>query len=187
MRRFSAAVLALVCLAVSASSVSAQTTEGFGWGVTGGVGIGYGTITENATRKMEPTLNGGLFASMPLSERWSFQPELKYDVRTITISNVPTDVAYITVPVLLKNKVWGIYMVQGLSFNFLQKAEIFEVDFKDAYTSPDVALVIGVGKRFDRLSVEGRWETGFRTFQSGIDAGGVRMRALTAVVSYHIK
>lgn len=187
MRRFSAFVLACVAVVSSAPVASAQTADGFGWGVTGGVGIGYGTVTENATRKMEPTINAGLFASMPLSERWSFQPEVKYDVRTITISNVPTEVTYITVPVLLKNKVWGIYMVQGVSFNFLQKAEIFDVDFKDAYTSPDVALVIGVGKRFDRLSVEGRWETGFRTFQSGINAGGVRMRALTAVVSYHIK
>lgn len=187
MRRLSVFLIALVAVASSASAASAQTNEGFGWGVTAGVGIGYGTVTENTTREMEPTLNGGLFASMPLSERWSFQPELKYDVRTINIGNVPTDIAYITVPVLLKNKVWGIYMVQGVSFNFLQKAEIFDVDFKDVYTSPDVALVIGVGKRFDRLSVEGRWETGFRTFQSGIDAGGVRMRALTAVVSYHIK
>lgn len=187
MRRLSVLLIALVALAWPASSASAQSADGVGWGVTGGVGIAYGTITADATRKMEPTFNGGVFASLPLSERWSFQPEVRYDIRKITISGISTDVTYISVPLLLKNKVWGIYMVQGVALNFLTRADVFDVDFKDVYTSPDVALVIGAGKRFNRVSVEGRWETGFRTFQKDIAVGGVRMRALTAVVSYHIK
>ena len=184
MRTLYAISLVALALASSATPASAQTATK-SWGVTAGFGIGYGTITETSTREMEPTLNGGVFAELPLSERWSFRPELKYDRRTINIGNIPTEVSLISVPVLVTNNVWGIYFVQGVSFNFLQSAEIFDVDFTDAYTSPDIALIVGGGKRFGRLSVEGRWETGFRTFQKDVPVGGTRLRTLTGVVSYH--
>lgn len=183
MRKFYATLLVGLAVAASASPASAQSTKS--WGVMAGLGIGYGTVTEDSTREMEPTFNGGVFAELPLSERWSFRPELKYDRRTINIGNIPTDVSYLSVPLLLTNKVWGIYFAQGVSLNVVTSAEIFDVDFKDAYTSPDIALIVGAGKRFGRLGVEGRWETGFRTFQKDVPVGGTRLRTLTGVVSYH--
>ena len=185
MRRLPAFLFTIVAVAFLASPVSAQTTTGITWGVQGGIGIGYGTISENASRDIEPTFNAGLFANKPLGERFSFQVEAKYDRRTITISEIPTEVTYISVPLLLKNNFRGIYMVQGVAVNFLASASIFDVDFKDAYTSPDFAIIVGAGKRFNRVSVEGRWETGLRTFQDSVEFNGVRLRTLTGVVSYH--
>lgn len=184
MRTLSAILLVGLAAAWSASPAMAQSATK-SWGVTAGFGIGYGTITEDSSREMEPTFNAGVFAELPLSERWSFRPELKYDRRTITIGNISTEASFISVPVLLTNKVWGIYFVQGVSLNFLTSAEIFDVDFTDAHASPDVALIVGAGKRFGRLSVEGRWETGFRTFQKDVPVGGTRLRTLTGVVSFH--
>ncbi len=87
----------------------------------------------------------------------------------------------------MRNRFLGIYMVQGISINTVASAKIFGVDFKDAITSPDIALIVGAGKRFERWSLEGRWETGFRSFQKDVNLGGVKMRTLTAVATVYIK
>lgn len=186
MRRFGWILLAILTIGLAAPA-SAQTTSGKTYGFTAGLGIGYGTVPSKADRKMEPTFNGGVMAVLPFSSNWAFQPELKYDRRTITIGGVSTDVGYVSVPVLLRNKFRGIYMVQGLSINTVAHASIFDVDFKDALQTPDVAIVIGAGKRFERWSLEGRWETGLRSFQKNVDLGGVRMRSLTAVGTVYLK
>lgn len=177
----------LIVLVGLAAPASAQTAAEKNFGITGGFGLGYGTVPEGSDRKMEPTFNIGGVAVMPFSENWAFQPELKFDRRKITIGGVTTNVSYVSVPVLLRNKFLGIYMVQGVSLNNVVSASIFDVDFKDAITTPDVAIVLGVGKRFERWSLEGRWESGLRTFQKDIDSGGVRMRSLTAVATVYLK
>jgi hypothetical protein len=127
-----------------------------------------------------------VFALVPLSARWSFQPEVKFDHRNITISDVPSLVNYVTVPLLLRNTIGGFYMLQGASINILTSASVFGVDFKDVYTSPDVAIVIGGGKRAGPVSIDGRWESGLRSFQKDVSSG-VHLRTFTATVSYHIK
>lgn len=165
----------------------AQSSDGGRWGVQGAVGIGYGTVPEGTTRDPETTFNGGVFAVLPMSDNWSFQPEVKFDKRTITIGEIPTSVSYLSVPVLLRNRFLGIYMVQGVAINTVMAASIFDVDFKQAITSPDVAIVIGIGKVFGRFSVDARWESGLRTFQKDLDLGGVRLRAATANVSIFLK
>ena len=174
-----------LAVAFAAAPASAQTPETKSWGVTAGVGIGYGTVPEGTTRDMEPTFNGGVFAVLPFSDNWSFQPELRLDKRTINTGEIPTEITYLNVPLLLRNKFFGLYMVQGVSINTVLSASIFDVDFKDAMTSSDVAIILGVGKRFDRWSVEGRWETGLREIQKDLDLSGVRARALTGVVSFY--
>lgn len=187
MRRLPVALFMFTAAFAVAAPAVAQTNEGPSWGVQAGVGIGYGTIPEGSTREVEPTFNGGVFAVLPFSSRFSFQPELKYDSRTITVNGIPTEVGYISVPLLLRNDFLGIYLTQGVALNMVARASIFDVDFKDAINSPDIAILLGVGKRFDRVSVEGRWETGLRSFQKDIDATGVRLRTLTGVVSIYFK
>lgn len=182
-------VLLIACLALGAAVPAfAQTAAADkNVGITAGFGLGYGTIPEGGTRDMETTFNVGAVAVLPFSNNWAFQPELKYDRRKITIGGITTEVSYASLPLLIRNKFLGIYMVQGVSINTVLSASIFDEDFKDAITSPDVAIIIGAGKRFDRWSLEARWETGLRTFQKDLDLGGVRMRALTAVATVYLK
>ena len=176
-------VLAALCTATTASA----QTRAWSAGVTGGVGISYGTVPEGTTRDMEPTFNVGVFGLWPLSENWAFQPELKFDKRTINTGEIPTDITYLSVPLLFRNKFLGVYMVQGVTVNTVLDASIFDVDFGDAINSPDVAVIIGFGKRFERWSLEGRWETGLRELQKELQLDGVRARSLTAVVSVYLK
>ena len=185
MRRASWLLAAIVT--VGMASPAAAQTAGNSFGLTFGVGAGYGTVPTGKTRKMEPTFNGGVMAVMPFSENWAFQPELKYDHRKITTGGVSTNVGYFSVPILLRNKFHGIYMVQGIAINTVLKASIFDVDFKDALKSPDVTILLGVGKRHDRWSLEGRWETGLRTFQKDTALSGIRTRAITAVGTVFLK
>lgn len=177
----------LAILIIGVASPAAAQTAGKSFGITAGFGTGYGTVPEGKTRKMEPTFNAGVMAIVPFSTNWAFQPELKYDKRKITEGGISTDISYVSLPLLLRNKFFGIYMVQGISINTVASASILDVDFKDAMSSPDVTIVLGVGKRFDRWSLEGRWETGLRNTQKDISLGGVRTRALTAVGTIYLK
>jgi hypothetical protein len=186
MRRLPVLCLAILTLC-GAAPAFAQTTATKNVGVTAGLGIGYGAVPEGTSRDMEPTFNIGAVAVLPFSENWAFQPELKFDRRKITVGDIPTEVSYLSLPIMLRSKFRGIYMVQGLSINTVISASIFDQNFKDAITSPDVALVIGAGKRFDRWSLEGRWETGFRSFQKDIAFTGVKLRSLTAVATVYLK
>ena len=187
MRNRSTTLFTFVAVLWLACPAWAQTPATKTWGVQGAVGIGYGTVPPSLDREIEATFNGGVFALLPFSERWSFQPELKFDRRKITTGGVSTDVTYLSVPILLRNDFLGVYMVQGISVNTLLSASVFDVDFKDAYTSPEVSIIVGLGKRFGRVSVDGRWETGLRDFQKDIELSGVRLRTLTANVSVYLK
>jgi len=186
MRRISSLLAAAIAVTAFATPAAAQSTDNPSWGVVAGIGLGYGTVDKNSSREMKATVNGGLFADLPISARWGFRPEIKFDHRDISIGNVPTQLNYISVPLLFRNNIKGLYMVQGVSINTIASASIFDVDFKSIYNSPDIALVIGAGKRTNRIGIDVRWESGFRTFQKNISSG-VRMRAITANVSYHFK
>ena len=187
MRRRNLILFTIIAAAWSSTPVAAQTMRSSGWGVTAGFGISYGTVPEGTTRDMEPAFNVGLFGVLPLSDNWSFQPEVRYDKRTINTGEIPTDINYLDVAALFRNRFAGIYMVQGVSLNTVVSASIFDADFKSALNSPDIAIIIGAGKRFERWSIEGRWETGLRELQKELALDGVRARTLTAVVSWYIK
>ncbi len=189
MRRFLLPILTAVVLAASVTPALAQySDDGIAWGVQGSIGTNYPTVPpeSGAVRTFEPNYTVGLFASMPFIGSFRFQPEVKWDHRDVTIGGVTTKMDYLSVPLLLRSSFLGIYMSQGVAINVPMRVSIFDVDFKSAYTSPDVAIILGVGKRVGRVSIEGRWDTGFRSMQKGLEAGGTRHRALTAVVSYQI-
>lgn len=181
-------VLTLMVSAFSAVPALAQSSN-VTWGVQGDAGVGYGTVPKDSgtTREMKGAYSAGVFAVLPLAGSFKFQPEFRYDHREIVIGGIPTKMSYFGVPLLARNEFLGIFMVQGVALNFVNSADVFGVDFKDALTSPDAAIVLGVGKRAGRVSVEGRWETGFRSFQKGINAGGVHMRTITGVLSVYLK
>lgn len=187
MRRLPVLLLAIVTLGLASPAFAQTTTDGKSLGVQVGLGIGYAAVPEGATREMEATFNVGGVAILPFSTNWAFQPELKYDKRKVTVGGITTNVSYLSLPLLLRNQFRGIYMVQGLSINSVVSASIFDVDFKDAIKTPDVAIVVGAGKRFERWGLDARWETGLRSLQKDVDLSGVRMRSLTAVATIYLK
>lgn len=189
MRKLLLPVLAVAVLAASATPAMAQySDDGIAWGVQGSLGTNYSTVPPDSgtTRKWETNYTVGLFAVTPFAGPFKFQPEVKWDHRDVTVGGITTKMDLLSVPLLFRTSILGLFMTQGIAINVPMRVSIFDVDFKRAYTSPDVAIIISVGKKVGRVSVEGRWDTGFRSMQKGIDAGGTRHRALTGVVSYQI-
>jgi hypothetical protein len=190
MRALQVAALTLLVTVASAMPALAQSFgDEFTWGLQGGFGVGYGTIPPDSgtTRSMGSPFAGGIFAAVPIGGGFRFQPEVKFDHREVTIGGITTKANYLSVPLLFRNDFLGIFMMQGVSLNFLRSAKVLDEEFKDAYTSPDYGIILGIGKTLGRVSLEGRWDTGIRSFQKGIGVGGVRHRALTGVVSVHLK
>ncbi len=189
MRRLLLPVLAAVVLAASVTPAQAQLSDsGLAWGVQGSIGTNYATVPPDSgtTRKWETNYTVGLFAVTPFIGSFKFQPEVKWDHRDVTVGGITTKMDYLSVPLLFRSSFLGIFMTQGIAINVPMKVSIFDIDFKSAYTNPDVAIILGVGKRVGRVSIEGRWDTGFRSMQKDIGAGGTRHRAITGVVSYQI-
>lgn len=181
-------VTALVLIASVAPAHAQLADEGFAWGVQGSLGKNYATVPPDSdtVRGFETNYTVGAFAVTPFLGAFKFQPEVKWDHRDVTIGGITTNMNYLSVPLLLRSSFLGVYMTQGVAINVPLSVKIFDVDFKTAYTSPDVAIILGVGKKVGRVSVEGRWDTGFRSMQKGIGVGGTRHRAITGVVSYQI-
>lgn len=119
------------------------------------------------------SFNVGLFMEIPLSERFSFQPELLYSGQGFTImtndqdnvfdtdENIEYQLSYIQVPLLAK-----IYLVEGLSieagpqFGFKINEEIDTeptgdggdtvIDPDDSYIKDfDTSLALGAGYKFN--------------------------------------
>lgn len=186
----------LVLLAATAGVLAVPVTpalaqypdDGVAWGVQGAVGTNYATVPPDSgtTRGWETTYNVGVFAVTPFIGSFKFQPEIKWDHRDVTVGGITTKMDYLSVPLLFRSSFLGIFMTQGVAINVPMRVTIFDIDFKSAYTSPDVAIILGVGKKVGRVSVEGRWDTGFRSLQKDIGAGGTRHRAITGVVSYQL-
>jgi hypothetical protein len=138
-------------------------------------GVNFATITGDDIDDLDSrtSFNVGLFMELPLSERFSFQPELLYSGQGFTImsnnqdnvfdtdENVEYQLSYIQVPLLAK-----IYLIEGLSieagpqFGFKINEEIDTepasdggetvIDPDDSYIKDfDTSLALGAGYKFN--------------------------------------
>ncbi|WP_417874952.1 porin family protein [Xanthomarina gelatinilytica] len=154
-------------------------------GVKGGVNSTKITGDDIDDVKSRTSFNVGLLAEIPITERFSLQPEVMYsgqgfDVKEIdqdnifdTNENIEYQLDYIQVPVLLKA-----YLVKGLSieagpqFGFKIHEELdfqpnndggdIEINEDDSYVKDfDTGLVLGTAYKFDNgFFVNGRYNMG---------------------------
>lgn len=138
-------------------------------------GVNFATIAGDDIDDLDSrtSFNVGLFMELPLSERFSFQPEILYSGQGFTVlsnnqdnvfdtdENVEYQLSYIQVPLLAK-----IYLVEGLSieagpqFGFKINEEIDTepmgdggdtvIDPDDSYIKDfDTSLALGAGYKFN--------------------------------------
>ena len=96
---------------------------------------------------------------------------------------------YLEVPVLAKLKLFrSIYMLEGVAFGFPVSAKVShstggDTDIKDSITSPDIGMVIAGGIPVaPRVSVEFRYDGGFRKVSNVANADTQRLRSLSGLV-----
>ena len=173
--RLRVGAILVTILAVAAAPTFAQATGG----VKIGVNFSKLTFTEEGfddeTSDSRTGLVVGGFVDVPITELFSFQPEILYsqkggkqEIPGLGDSKVKIDV--VQIPVLFKANFAGTsvrpFVVFGPGFGFVTSAKIEEpdiedLDIKDDVASVDVSGIIGAGLQFGRGIVEFRYDHGF--------------------------
>lgn len=181
----------LVLLLLSALPASAQTASvPPAWGVQVGGGISYLTVPKGTSRSMGSDVSGGIFANVPFIGVYRLQPELRFEHRQSEVAGTTRKFDYLVVPVLVKIKLFkGLFMTEGPAFHVPLRAKVEsagrETDVK-SNTKVDISLVMGVGRKVgNKVTLEGRWETGAKQVQKTVASGDVvtRHRSITGLIS----
>lgn len=186
-------ILVFAAMLMSTSFMAAQEFVYFG--AKGGVNFstfsGDGFSDFNGDKKSRTAYHLGLLAEIPVSERFSIQPEVLYsaqgyDIQEITDGeDVEFQLDYVTVPVLAK-----LYVFEGLSFEagpqlgFLVENKVdsaegsVEMD-DDNFKSFDFSLGLGASYKFNNFFIYGRYNAGLTDIY---DIDGVEVDAKNSVI-----
>lgn len=146
------------------------------FGAKGGVnfsnfaGDGFASFEEDSNARTAYHL--GLLAEIPLSDRFSLQPEVLYSAQGFDITQIDDNpdvefrLDYVTVPVLAKFYVTdGLSLVAGPQFGFLAESEIksenseIELDSEN-FNNFDMAVGLGAEYKFNKFFLYGRYNAG---------------------------
>lgn len=167
--------LTAIVVLLSATTLYAQsddTTTQFG--VKGGVNLATITGDDVGDLDSRTSFHLGLFMEIPLSERFSFQPEVLYSSQGFSISDqADYKLDYIQVPLMAKIYiVKGLYAEAGPQFGFKVKEEVdYETDSgggeivfdpdDSVIKDFDTNLALGAGYKFDNgFSLSARYNLG---------------------------
>lgn len=178
--------LAAMMVLLSATTIYAQsddTTPQFG--IKGGLNLSKFSGKDIKDVDSRTSFNLGLFMEIPISERFSFQPEVLYSGQGFTVisnnqdnifdyeDNVEYQLDYVQVPLMAKvYLVKGLYAEVGPQFGFKVKEKI-DSDPSDGNTGTiiksddslikgfDTNVAMGAGYKFDNgLSLSARYTHG---------------------------
>jgi Outer membrane protein beta-barrel domain len=159
----------------------------FQFGVKAGANFSTLTGADVQDAKTLVSVNGGVFAKLPLTHSISVQPELVYSGQGAKYNDgslaATQHINYFNVPVLLKyHNFTGFFLETGPQFGFLMSANAKEsgvsVDDKNGYKSTDWSWVFGAGYKIPttRLSIDLRYNLGISNvidngYQNNYDGG----------------
>lgn len=159
----------------SATTIYAQSDDSTTqFGVKGGVNLATITGDDVGDLDSRTSFHLGLFMEIPLSERFSFQPEVLYSSQGFSINDqADYKLDYVQVPLMAKVYiVKGLYAEAGPQFGFKVKEEVdyesgsvdgeIEFDPDDSVIKNfDTNLALGAGYKFDNgLSLSARYNLG---------------------------
>lgn len=167
--------LATLVTIISATSIYAQSDDSTTqFGVKGGVNLSNITGDDVGELDSRTSFHLGLFLEIPISERFSFQPEVLYSGQGFNLNDkAEYKLDYIQVPLMAKVYiVKGLYAEAGPQFGFKVKEEVdyksgaiggtIEVDPDDSVIKNfDTNLALGAGYKFDNgFSLSARYNLG---------------------------
>lgn len=180
-------IFAVFGLAASSMAQSAPTPA---FGAFAGVNQSYfATQPKNPTNAKQGFVVGA-FGVLRRERAIKIQPELQITQRKVeaSLANVfQTSVTtYASLGLLLRTNLFkGIYSTQGvqLMLPVVSTLDIngVELDLKDNINQ-DVTLIVGLGRQFGRIGIEGRWDSGFKAIEKAPIGNFVkRNRAITVI------
>ena len=191
-------------LVLIASFIALGTTASFAqsaarFGVKAGLNVSNITGSDSRDQDSRLSFNGGLVAELPISEKFSFQPEVIYSAQGSTIAaidednfldideNVEYQLDYVKVPLLAK-----IYLTDGLSLqagpsiNFLVNEEIDyqpvsnggDVNIVDGANTFELGTAAGLEYLFDGgFFIQARYTRGFTRIYDNVNAYNYAVQA----------
>lgn len=115
-------------------------------------GLNLASISGNNSGDFESvtSFNFGIMSEIPISERFSFQPELMYSGQGYSIDNNTVELNYLNMPLIGKYYVTkGLSLEAGPQIGLLLSAKNENTDIKDSLNSIDLGVNFGIGYKLD--------------------------------------
>ena len=127
-------------------------------------GLNFASVSGDNTKSVDvvTSFNFGVLSEIPISEKFSFQPELMYSGQGYSSNGNTIALSYINIPLMGKY-----YLIKGLSveagpqIGFLFSAKNDKTDVKDSFNTFDFGVNFGLGYKFNNgLNFGARYNLG---------------------------
>ncbi|PKD15887.1 hypothetical protein APR41_11440 [Salegentibacter salinarum] len=152
-------LLLAVVTVLGFTNVKAQEIE---FGAKGG--LNFASVSGDNTEGIDvvTSLNFGVLSEIPVSDKFSFQPELMYSGQGYSFNENTIALSYLNLPLMGKYYITkGLSVEAGPQIGFLLSAKNEETDVKDSFNSFDFGVNFGLGYKFDNgLNFGARYNLG---------------------------
>lgn len=140
-------LLLAVVTVLGFTNVNAQEIK---FGAKGG--LNFASISGDNTKGIDAvtSFNFGVLSEIPISDKFSFQPELMYSGQGYSFNDNTIALSYLNIPLMGKY-----YLTKGLSIEagpqigFLLSAKNEKTDVKDSFNTFDFGVNLGLGYKLD--------------------------------------
>jgi hypothetical protein len=152
-------LLLAVVTVLGFTNVNAQKIK---FGVKGG--LNFANISGDNTKDIDlvTSFNFGVVSEIPISEKFSFQPELMYSGQGYSFNDNTVALSYLNIPLMGKYYVTkGLSVEAGPQIGFLLGAKNEKTDVKDSFNTFDFGVNFGLGYKLDNgLNFGARYNLG---------------------------
>lgn len=140
-------LLLAVVTVLGFTNVNAQEIK---FGAKGG--LNFATISGDNTNGIDAvtSFNFGVLSEIPISDKFSFQPELMYSGQGYSFNDNTIALSYLNVPLMGKYYVTkGLSVEAGPQIGFLLAAKNEKTDVKDSFNTVDFGVNFGLGYKLE--------------------------------------
>lgn len=152
-------LLPAVVAVLGCTNVNAQEIK---FGVKGG--LNFASVSGDDTAGVDgvTSFNFGVVSEIPISGKFSFQPELMYSGQGYSFNDDTIALSYLNLPLMGKYYVTkGLSVEAGPQIGFLFSAKNEGADVKDSFKTVDFGVNFGLGYKFDNgLNFGARYNLG---------------------------
>ncbi|OAZ05351.1 porin family protein [Flavobacterium succinicans] len=141
-------ILALAVLtALGFTNVTAQEIK---FGAKGGLNFASISGNNSTGSDMVTSFNFGVLSEIPISDKFSFQPELMYSGQGYSFNNNIIALGYLNIPLMGKYYVTkGLSLEAGPQIGFLLSAKNDNTDVKNSFKTFDFGVNFGLGYKLE--------------------------------------
>ncbi|MCW2120412.1 porin family protein [Flavobacterium sp. 7A] len=138
------------------------TAQKIHFGIKGG--LNFANISGDNSKNFDgvTAFNFGVLSEIPISDKFSFQPELVYSGQGYSFNDNTVALGYLNVPLIGKYYVTKGFSVEaGPQIGYLLSAKNESIDVKDSFKSLDFGVNFGLGYKLDNgLNFGARYNMG---------------------------